>query len=685
MTKFDPYIKGEPPSSEKFNTFTKDVAADLNIIAKQTDYLSAKIVELFNMFNNEVKQEDNFLSRIKSKTKILQLYSNSSADDIFYLGNSFDNLDYINVSKIPANQLPLIQNGQMQLQTNKSEYWIASNIYIDEQNSNGFIGNNHAAQIGTNETNITPDQYQYFFTKGAAINIGNLIDNNPLTYFEYEQIDVPIAEINSRAAYEFKYIKPDAQQQATKINWASFTQEPLKLTLVMENNIPSKANFIKIAPLLADNVSLAREVKVTKIEVTSSAGTENILFEPITISSTQIPSSLEAARNFYYKEATVKFSERIVNSIKVFFEQAYSNDILLKHLYWTPGNEANSPYAQQATTRFRPYGAVDITKINPRAQESSPPNRTIQDESLFIPFYNQPNFFKSPSRNSTQVTMTFEITKPEYFGWVIKVPSSTAGQAQRYIKPNINYRIDNGDLTIVLGSATYTTTNVKNASFFQNKTIAEQLLQAMKDSEIDFAEEWGIDVSNGAVVEEVGSTVNATITKRINLYRNYEVLNAKRRSIGIRDISVGYEEFADKCVMVSKSHDFPFDVKYITLSSDAAFSGSISNNTGLNNYIKYYISVDNGTKWIQISSIENSFSGIPEIISFNENISDQFKINGVSYLNAPEVPETIKGVIVKVELTKPTGDNITPIVYSYKLGARTNRLWQLQIYKKESS
>ena len=50
LAKFDPFIKGEPPFSEKFNKFSSDFTTDINTAAKQIDYVNAKLINGFTTF-----------------------------------------------------------------------------------------------------------------------------------------------------------------------------------------------------------------------------------------------------------------------------------------------------------------------------------------------------------------------------------------------------------------------------------------------------------------------------------------------------------------------------------------------------------------------------------------------------------------------------------------------------------
>lgn len=106
ISKYEPVIKGEPPSSKKMNKFIQSISDDLNIIAKQLDYQSGMFVSMFNMFNAEVEKEIKFTNRIKSKINILDTYTNSPGADLFYFGDSFENLDFVDLAA--SRKLPFI-------------------------------------------------------------------------------------------------------------------------------------------------------------------------------------------------------------------------------------------------------------------------------------------------------------------------------------------------------------------------------------------------------------------------------------------------------------------------------------------------------------------------------------------------------------------------------------------------
>ena len=712
LTQFDPYIKGEPPVSAKFNRFTRDYSSDLNIIAKQLDYLTAKTITSFNLMTSEVEQENSFIQRIKNKVKVLQMYSNSPANDLFYVGNSFDNSDYVDFSRISNSSLmPLINNGQMTLSTKSTSIWSIRRVYVDENNSNGYIGNNHAAyQFPGEELN-----YRYFFKDyPLSRNLSGISDGNPLSFFEYEQIHVNEKPQNSRN-FEFNYSVPGgANQPTTYKDWSTFSADgKLRLTLVIENDSMDKANYINITPYFGSNGYISKDVVVSKIEITNNKDeVENILKNPIYISSGFIPSSLDVSKNFYYREAKVKFSERKIKFIKIYFEQENYTETKVKHVYFKPyirqyiSNTSNlinyNPYYNQE--RFNPEQPLLSSDYG---YSSIPWSEKIYNISQIVPLYNQPNIFKSETGNTSALSVTLKRDIPVKTGWSVEALGSDGkvyyitNQFRSYFDYDvqatprygltgydtitattlgayITSKLPSGETGSAEGWISNTTETNNGVEVSEAERIANEIVawfnqtsqsatKAQKYTKFGFV----LD-SVRAVQRDTTTTKKQTKTFNVDLQRQYEMLDAKRKSISIRDINIGYEEYLDKAEMVSRAFDFKSAIEYLTLSSDVGYSGEL-NSSDINKYIKYYISLDGGS-WIEISPIENSSSQTKEVLAFNQNIENTFKIPGIEYYNSPTIPEDPKSVSVKIEIQKPNGENITPIIYSYKLGVKVKQI-----------
>jgi len=118
------------------------------------------------------------------------------------MGDSFDNLDFVDINKIGSNRMALIKDGSAKLPIINTIPWVVSSVSIDNEESNGLIGNNHAV---FNTGNVNTDT-KYYFEKDPRIGlIGNIIDDIPDTYFEYEAINIPTSERQARGAKDFEF------------------------------------------------------------------------------------------------------------------------------------------------------------------------------------------------------------------------------------------------------------------------------------------------------------------------------------------------------------------------------------------------------------------------------------------------------------------------------------------------
>jgi hypothetical protein len=318
--------------------------------------LASKTVSTFNLFSSEIEKESNFLERINSKIKVLQLYSKSSSEDIYYYGDSFDNFDNIDTS---ANyDLPLAStvDGFLSLPVVDSAVWAIDSATIldkDEngnQLSNGFLGNSHMAIQDTTITAPalanTASSYKYLFQDGKPLN--NVAyayrDKNPDTYFEYEKLKVT----NARGAsqdYEFQY-KNKINNQNLIYQWNNSDDSPLKLVLEIAKRGSAPANSLSITPFFGYDEINITPIKITSIVIeTIDPGfqpKEEMISSPITVGPTAIPTSVTDSSNFFFKKAIIKFAERNVSKVTVTIEQSTSASVTIKHAYWTVASVAGN-------------------------------------------------------------------------------------------------------------------------------------------------------------------------------------------------------------------------------------------------------------------------------------------------------------------------------------------------------
>jgi hypothetical protein len=577
-TTIDQFIKGEPPSSIKFNKFLSSMRDDINISASQLDNLSAKVTDAFNLIKAEIESEKNYSNRIYSKAKVLQLYSESPADDLIYVGDSFDNTDYIDSQKSPLDAKPIVSNGQLSLSIKKRNYWSAGTVLINK--SNGFPGNNHVVVRDTNE--IEGDNYKYIWEESASIdNRNNIKDQNPLTYFEYEALNVRKNTITPQAIQytedEFSYIVDDDTlidaPKGSLVNWSNHSlSEPLVLDITLSNTGASKTNCIKIVPYFGSS----KTVKVSSIVIKVSDGTEQeILDKPVYIGLSPEFLNNESSKNFFLNEATIYFKESEVIECRVKMEQNQYSEVDILHNYWMTdyANDTiidNSPFAGQI-------------KFDPKAVDEEVYQEVRFDQTSITPKMTNPNIFKSKNITSKNVSVTV----------ISKKPDSNNQTSQTYSVP------------------------VK---------------------------------------------VSRTLMK------------ADRMSIGLRDISLYYDEYSEYAEFISLPFSFDLPVEAVILnviSNEKLISDSVS-------LVTAEISAD-GKNFLPIDTVQSGFaetdSSVPEVIAFNQNIPSGYKLPGIAYYSNPTtgIPKEVKQLWVKIKVKKDPYSNTTPVIYSYSLGVKVKK------------
>lgn len=168
------------------------------------------------------------------------------------------------------------------------------------------------------------------------------------------------------------------------------------------------------------------------------------------------------------------------------------------------------------------------------------------------------------------------------------------------------------------------------------------------------------------VVKSVEQTSNK-VTRQIVAKRNFEEIKAKRASIGIRDISFGKEFYQNSAQMVSKPFLLSGDLDLLSIYAED-YNPNPSQAS-----IRYHISVDGGTTFYEIQPVQRNYTGVPEIMAFNQNLSGDATIPQVLYLNSGNnsgVPNPIRSIVVKIDIAKNRQANDTPVVYYYRLGTR---------------
>jgi hypothetical protein len=671
MTEYIPFIHGEPPFSTKINNFSTSLTSDINSITRQVDYLNAKVVNAFNLFFSEIQKEKAFLNRISSKSKILQMYTKSPSDDLVYFGDSFDNMDNFDISGIKSGLIPVVRNGSLTFPIKDIKKWTPYKISLLP--SNGFPGNNHRVSRSDDENSDFGYKYDYIETPFVS-SVSSIIDDTALTYFEYESINVK--KPNSYYDNEFKYISDGNIASTVEVgglyDWSEHSEsDPLVLTFKLESRYPQLANAIDITP----NFKSLSTVKVESIYAFDSDGnSENILKEPIFIGSSISPLNIEMSKNYFYNSATIRFTERPVSYFIVEVSQSFYQDIIIQHVYWQPIE----------TDIKTPFDGME--RFNPDLLNQSQYLKVSFDKSKIIPSMGLANNIKVQPDNIITLQTYVTSAEREISGWAIKFNLTDVNETSKevyfsgyrdYSGSQIIDFVDAEELSIINFS------NIVYSSEQDALTAAEGIASWVQDVTNSFngsnpyeilagnGNRFIIDINeNTFSAEQVFLTIPQTEKDYpVKLQMKKEILNAKRWSIGLADFSISHEIYNDEFEIVSSLYTFDNEVESVMLSVDATDDNTYANDLSF----RYYISTGSNN-WFEISPVELSFRGIAEVIAFNRKILEENKLPGVAYLNYPDVPDKVRALRVMIRCSKSTNKNITPVIRSYQLIAKVQKL-----------
>jgi hypothetical protein len=657
------FIKGEPPSSEKLNRFLNSMRNDIEIISRQMDYLSAKTISVFNLFSEEIENSKFHEERIASKTKILQMYSNSPSKDIIYLGDSFENMDLIDTTRISTKSLPLVNNGSFTLPIKKSNSWRPNFVRII--NSNGYLGNNHEAVKALAEDDEEVYSYRFESSRYSGL-INSLTDNNPSTFLEVEKIKIDTSDIGNGLPNpdEFCYYvdsnllsSGSTSQGVQKVSWNNILSEPLKFTVSFTKSSSDLANCVKIYPYFQNSLS----VKVSEVLVFDIEGQAiNVLTKPIYIGSSPVSYSYSEFSSYYHNYATVYFDEIRTSRVDIIFEQESHENILAKHMYWRPAysgdNVEQSPFF--GLQRFNPQLLSSEIQYNSRALVPG-----IKDSARI-----------KTIKTRVNIPVTINPIVDSSVKYYLTLNAQKDGiSTQFYFSSKENFNIEvmpgwNGFSVQDFDSSTESLID-----FYINEQDAQDQLDsliAMFDEK--FQEDWEIGIGSPAYVVDKDSlridsfqNSSADNVVRINvpLSNEFEIRQAQRSSVGIRAIEILREEYADQAEIVSKPFEYDKSVETVMISLNYKNNKELSGQSN----VSVFLSLGDTNQWVSISPIESSFVGIPEVLALNQKVAESYRIAGVSYINSPEIPESIKDIRVKIRITKDQNVNYTPEVYSYQL------------------
>lgn len=764
ISKLDLFNKGEIPSSLRFNEFTKKITDDINIINHQFDSLAANYVSSFNNLHDEIESEKVSMQRIRSKIGALELYSESTSNNITYLGDLLNNMDLVDVNKSKTISVCDISDGIATLPKKQIKKWRSSiSIYnknfndLNQQKNNDILGVSNGLAGCSFIYSKSVSTYPFLFQKDSTVTKSDptrMIDQSPVSFFEYEAL---FLDKSGNPDYEFQY-----SSGTETIDWSSFDPtKPLKLTVEIKSASSSGdyINYISLIPFFGyDDTDLNAQIKniqVTSIKLynsnTTSAPLEVINDGPVFIGADISGANISNYKNYFYSKGIFRFPETLANKVYITFEQPVFQTVTIKHAFWTPYASANYQTTKETITTWN-----NQTRFNPEAAGVLPKGATSVrwNKAAVVPTLEVPNQIKSNTNESVKIDLTYlttstisnsamKLTKGSEFVYFyskqtlgsvefytfkssasINISQSVLETTKQLMQTNadtvpcvflkdnqllqdVKIDVENVSITaepsqvitikclekhgFLVGAHAFINGPVLTASFNGVYTVASAVndytftvannntetlpvlsLQAALSltcypcyAKVTVDNTATNAVSNLSIVT-VSTKQDKNNTEPIWLKRNYEYIPAKRASLGIRDIFLGKEIYLESAEIISKPFYVDKDVDLLSIEVGEYVPQSNESATS----IDYYISVDNGLKWIQISPMKKNFVGIPEILAFNQNLNNTNMLPQIAYYNSPEIPSPIKSIRFRAIMKKTKTGNSTPVLGSYKIGIR---------------
>lgn len=352
LYQFDPIVEDEPPLSAKINLSWEALRHDIAIMQQQLDILRASSIATFNYIAVETQKALGENARLSNKTKVLQLYSDSTDSSVITFADTFSSGDFIDSAAVNVSSRAQILNNtflSLGLQGQRKNLLSGADIKILES-SNGFIGNNQEIQDPSRAL-INPISREPIYTfvaeSLASPSMKTIIDEAPDTFFEYENYLVQEADRVKADNLNFVYGKNVTEQgQAEYVDWAVGPSDGvLKLSLELDLKSVQDVNYISYIPYgLPDNKN--NPVKVHLVE-TSDNGTDWEAVNPKDVwVSPELNLRTARIASDAGQMATWTFEKRTARYVRIHFLQPNPIEVPVGHVYYISAND-NSPYPKR--------------------------------------------------------------------------------------------------------------------------------------------------------------------------------------------------------------------------------------------------------------------------------------------------------------------------------------------------
>lgn len=672
--------KGSPAKSSDFNNFMTQVNNDIKVAYSETDALANVVVKDFNYSEADRQMLKNSVVSLASQTVDYSFYSDGAKTRSIYAIDDFVDNSKIDYTKISAgsNSAELVVNeGVITLKrtgnTDRSSAvsrvtGIKESIqgwdYVNQ--SGGYEGlyfgikGEPRPEGGSWHVMFSSDGTSMYDVGGSEeenmVRRLQMFDNNPDTFWEVElnapQVTGYVNRVTGKqiSVEEFNELVNN-ELDSPNVNISGGTISTDATGSLIDDYAPISgsggSNFLSCSMV----VNLRSPTTINWISLNPNNFGQALFMDVLSIQTSSDGQKFDELDGFDDYEYSIQLSDKA-------------------------NNELNSEQIQGTISpdKFK-YAGMGIWTFSPRTVKQ------IKFDLRQTRSYIQPYEVLMVTVSQTITTTT---TKKNLFGK--KVSTDTKTVTNDIEIPYLTGMISGFDV-LSLDEAKFSQ-NVKTP-MSGGGAVVGAIAGANAGALVSLAvggADLGLSIVAGAVIGFVAGLFGSKKTVDVNvspqtITKQWTVkkYDRSRFAIGIRDINLYSYQFAETSEIVSVPYLSPKPISKVSLhvneSIPEVFYNSAESAGTENEWIKYFISVDDGASWYRISPMAHKLTmssdgktPLPEIININSDVAPSERKNHLAYI---DTESAVYSVRLKVVLSRPTtledAQSYTPVLSKYAL------------------
>lgn len=675
---------GSPARSEDYSNTMQEIYNDVSLAYREEDSLASIMVKDFNYNEAERQMLKNKVKKIASSSLDYALFSKGLQDQSMFGSDTFSDTSKLDMKRVSAGSTPAevsTDDGVVTLKRtgNIDRAPLVTKVtgikeglvkWNPSTSSGGYEGlfwglkgeprpegggwhlmyssdGKSLFELGANEEQLAPIRMKMF-------------DNNPDTFWEVEYITSPV--IGYRNKYSGLQISADQfnelfnnEVNSPNVDISGNTVVTDKYGSLIESYLPVTAGGAFQYLTVNFTVNLSRSEILNWISLNPNNFGQEMYTQVLSIQTSADGSVFSELDGFDDHTYNITLTDK-------------ANSELSDEMVQDTLSPDRFKFAGQGIWIFSPRKVVSI-------------RFTIRQPRFYLKSYDV--LMVETTQNVTSTTTTDPSTISKLFGGKSSTSTTTRTVKNKVEIPYLIGQVTGFDVMDLDPGAITAGTSVKNP-LTNIASIAGAAIgtAALIGTAIFPIVGTVIGAVLGAVFGGLFSSKSSTSTTvgPQSISRQWTVTkNDKARfAIGIRDIDLFSYQFAGMSEIVSQPYIIPKPVSKIALTVDEQIPKifySEDRSGTENDWIKYYVSVDDGVSWSRISPEQHKYTVsedgvnfVPQIINVNSGVSTNDRKNPLAYIDT-DTP--VYAVRFRAVLSRPTditdAESYTPVLSSYSL------------------